>query len=225
MLCVVICTTILYTSTRYIRNVDIINNTIKGAGDGIYINDGASGTYVEDVAIKGNTLTGIATNGINLRGVVRPIVVGNRMTSFSGGTMFRFGNITGVVMHDNQCDTSTTFRNSSTGGITYKRRFCNYRDDDDQDALVALTSTDATPSVAGCRSVRTANASPTTVTTLDDGYAGQEVIVLIGDANTTIDFTGTTLKGNNGSDWTPASGDHMTCVFDGTNWYCNVSEN
>lgn len=87
------------------------------------------------------------------------------------------------------------------------------------------TDADATPSVSGLTVLTTANTAPTTITGLDDGYAGQIVVVIIGDGNTTIDFTGTTLKGNSGADWTPASGDHMTCVYNGTNWYCQVSDN
>ncbi len=72
---------------------------------------------------------------------------------------------------------------------------------------------------------KTNNGSTTTLSAISGGVAGDSLTVLIGDSNTTIDFTGTTLKGNNGVDWTPASGDHMVCTFDGTNWYCIVSEN
>lgn len=89
--------------------------------------------------------------------------------------------------------------------------------------FAAFTSLDATPSVILGDKFVTANASATTVTALDDGYVGKEVLVKIGDANTTIDFSGTTLKGNGGIDWTPASGDFMRCVHDGTNWLCTVT--
>jgi hypothetical protein len=53
--------------------------------------------------------------------------------------------------------------------------------------------------------------------------AAQEITVIIGDANTTVDFTGTNLKGNNGKDWAPSNGDVLTGSFDGTNWYCTVT--
>lgn len=89
----------------------------------------------------------------------------------------------------------------------------------------SFASTDATPSVAGLKTAKTANASATTITSLDDGTKGQTITIVIGDANTTVDFTGTALKGNGGVDWSPASGDHMVCTYDGTNWYCIVSEN
>jgi len=91
--------------------------------------------------------------------------------------------------------------------------------------VVAFTDADATPSVKGGRVFKTANTGATTITMLDDGTNGDVRVIIIGDANTTIDFTGTNLKGNAGVDWTPASGDHMICVFDGTDWYCAVSDN
>jgi hypothetical protein len=87
-----------------------------------------------------------------------------------------------------------------------------------------FVANDATPSVAAGRNFRTANASATTITALDDGVDGQEVLVKTNDASTKVDFTGTTLKGNGGVDWTPANGDFMRCVFDGTNWLCSVHD-
>ena len=90
---------------------------------------------------------------------------------------------------------------------------------------LTLIDGDGTPNVVGTDIVETANTVPTIISGLDCGSYGQTVNVLINDSNTTIDFTGTTLKGNGGSDWSPANGDHMTCTFDGTNWRCIVSDN
>lgn len=81
---------------------------------------------------------------------------------------------------------------------------------------------DATPSVLHLGEVILTNTGATTVTALDDGKRGQEVLVKFGSADFTVDFTGTTLKGNGGVDWTPASGDAMVCKFDGTNWFCSI---
>ncbi|MBI5454354.1 MAG: hypothetical protein HY956_07000, partial [Deltaproteobacteria bacterium] len=91
--------------------------------------------------------------------------------------------------------------------------------------FLSFTSLDATPSVANGSLFKTANAGATTITMLDDGVTGQEVLILFNDANTTVDFTGTNLKGNGGTDFTASSGDTMSAVFDGTNWYCAVSNN
>lgn len=90
----------------------------------------------------------------------------------------------------------------------------------------AFTDTDATPSVVNAFSYyTTANTGATTITAIDGGRIGQEVKILFGDSNTTIDFTATTLKGNAGVNWSPNSGDHMTCFYNGTNWYCDISDN
>lgn len=85
-----------------------------------------------------------------------------------------------------------------------------------------FTDGDATPYVQGYSSFKTANTTPTTITTFDSPCLGQRLVVYFNDAVTTIDFSGTNLKGNAGVDWSPASDDFMTCEFDGTNWYCNV---
>lgn len=94
--------------------------------------------------------------------------------------------------------------------------------------LPNLALNDTTPSVAvgGKRiSFKTQSTNPTTITMFDDGVVGQEITILFNDANTTIDFTGTNLKGNVGVDFVGAVGDVMTCVFDGTNWLCQVHDN
>ena len=90
--------------------------------------------------------------------------------------------------------------------------------------FAAMADQDATPSVKGGKHFVTANTLATTITAFDDAIEGQEIVVKIGDANTTVDFTGTTLKGNGGVDWTPGSGDFLRCTFDGTNWLCQFTE-
>lgn len=91
--------------------------------------------------------------------------------------------------------------------------------------IQSFTSGDTTPSVAGHDLYKTANSGATTISDFDDGRVGQRITVIIDDANTTIDFTSSGLKGNESADWSPADGDHMTCVYDGTHWLCNVSDN
>jgi hypothetical protein len=84
---------------------------------------------------------------------------------------------------------------------------------------------DATPSVLGHDLWKTGNSTATSITDFDNGRVGQVIRVIIKDANTTIDFTGSGLKGNAGVDWSPTTNDHMTCVYDGTDWFCDVSDN
>lgn len=93
------------------------------------------------------------------------------------------------------------------------------------DNVKNFTANDATPSVLHPSKIyKTANTAATTITAFDDGRKGDEIKVIINDANTTIDFTGTTLKGNNGVDYVAAVDDMLTCTNDGTNWYCIISQ-
>lgn len=91
--------------------------------------------------------------------------------------------------------------------------------------VIAFTDGDATPDVGDGNIFKTANTGATTITMFDGGSNGQIINVIIGDVDTTIDFTDTNLEGNAGVDWTPTTNDHMTCVFDGTNWFCTISDN
>lgn len=97
----------------------------------------------------------------------------------------------------------------------------------DSRVINTLAVDDTTPSVQAVRGYsdvmwQTANTSATTISNFDDGYLGQEIWVFIGDANTTIDFTSSNLKGNGGVDFSASQGDHLHCIFDGTNWRCLV---
>lgn len=94
-----------------------------------------------------------------------------------------------------------------------------------QHAAVTFAAQDATPDVSQGTVFKTANATATTITMFDSAYDGQTIWVVVNDANTTIDFTGTNLKGNGGVDWTPTTGDHLQAVFVSPNWYCRISDN
>jgi hypothetical protein len=92
------------------------------------------------------------------------------------------------------------------------------------DTFTNFDQNDATPSVLRGTGVnfKTNNTVPTTITNFDNGFQGQIIFILINDANTTVDFSASNLKGNGGVDWTAASGDTMRCRYDGTNWYCDI---
>jgi hypothetical protein len=80
----------------------------------------------------------------------------------------------------------------------------------------------------GVNKFRTANTGGATLAGFNAGSSrleGREVWVLIDDANTTIDFTGTTLKGNGGVDLTAPGSQGKLIHFvnvDGTNWNANI---
>lgn len=88
-----------------------------------------------------------------------------------------------------------------------------------------FTDGDTTPAVTYYEIYKTANTGATTITDFDEVSVTKKIWVIFGDSNTTIDFTGSGLKGNAGVDWSPSAGDHMTCVYDGTDWYCDISDN
>lgn len=85
--------------------------------------------------------------------------------------------------------------------------------------IATWSSGDATPSVANYTFFNTYAASQT-VTALDDGETGQEVLVL-STAGITYDVTGTTLKCGT-TDVITASGDLTRWIYDGTNWRCTA---
>lgn len=87
-------------------------------------------------------------------------------------------------------------------------------------AFHTFVNGDTTPSISEGDNYKTGNTSATTISDLDDGYDGQRVLVVFGDSDTTVDFTGTNLKGNGGVDWGPNTDDAMLCTYDGTTWFC-----
>jgi len=81
---------------------------------------------------------------------------------------------------------------------------------------LVFTAADTTPSVADYGAFRTGGA--VTITDLDDGQPGQEVVIYIQDA-VTFDCTGTNLKAAGGVDITAVSGDLVIArTIDGTTW-------
>ena len=86
------------------------------------------------------------------------------------------------------------------------------------------TDGDVNPTVRGTRILTTGNTSSTTIDDLDDGYTGQEVIVVIGDALTTFDFSSSSLKGNGSINRLFDNGDWIKCVLNGTDWYCDIQQ-
>ena len=94
----------------------------------------------------------------------------------------------------------------------------------DHGAFANFAAQDATPSVSSGYLFKTANASATTITTFDDGVAGQEIFVVVNDTNTTFDFTSSALKGNAGVDWAAGSTNFLRAVYDGTNWFCAITD-
>lgn len=93
------------------------------------------------------------------------------------------------------------------------------------ESVSAFAADDATPSVAGGSAFKTANANATTITDLEGGTEGQQVWLLVDDANTTIDFnTGTNITGNGGANFVAKAGDCVHFIFLNGKWRGFISE-
>ena len=88
--------------------------------------------------------------------------------------------------------------------------------------LAEFSDGDATPSVGAgdTDTFRTANTGATSITTFDDGTDGQEIKIIINDANTTF-VNGATLKYNSGGDITLAQHDVIKFTLNSTVWCCS----
>jgi len=94
-----------------------------------------------------------------------------------------------------------------------------------EDAVQTIADGDATPDLGRGRLFETANTGPTTITDFDGIPVGEERIVMIDDGNTTIDLSGTNLKGNAGVDLAPATQYDVLKVLNlGTYRHCFISE-
>jgi hypothetical protein len=85
-------------------------------------------------------------------------------------------------------------------------------------AAVTFSDGDTTPSVSGSRLFKTNNTGATSITTFDDGVAGEEITVVFGDVNTTL-VDGATLVMAGSANKTFAATDVWTGIFDGSVWY------
>ncbi len=85
-------------------------------------------------------------------------------------------------------------------------------------AAVTFADADTSPTVVGSRLFKTANTGATSITTFDNGVAGQRIDIIFGDGNTTL-VDGASLVLRTGGNYTPAATDTWTGVYDGTVWY------
>ncbi len=81
-----------------------------------------------------------------------------------------------------------------------------------------LTANSTTPSVTTGDYFVTANTSTTLISNFTSGTVGQEIFVNIADANTDFDCTSSNIACGTTDITTPASGDILHFIYDGTNW-------
>ena len=92
---------------------------------------------------------------------------------------------------------------------------------------MAARGAPTTPNIRTARRWKTANARHVTITDFLEGCRGKEIVVVFGDAQTTLKFSGgSKLRGHGGQDWRPAPGDHLRALKgDDGYWYCECSSN
>ena len=93
--------------------------------------------------------------------------------------------------------------------------------------IKTFTARDTTPSVVGGSLFKTANDSPTSIANFDDGTEGQQITILINDANTDFTHDARFLILNGAANWTAATtNDSITFVYNGSKWIeTNRSDN
>jgi hypothetical protein len=196
--------------------VNVIENSyFETNGIDIYVTPSSS-THLSGLFLNSDEsletsggINGIRINNVLCRGVV--LGAGLQMATING-LFYGYGDTTTFTNNAYH----TTITNLADHDLT--NRFSN-------GPILTLTVNAAEPSVIkGSFVYKTANTSETVISSFTNGIEGDKIVVIIGDANTIIDFTGTTLKGNEGANWSPTTNDWMECVFDGTNWFCSCHD-
>ena len=220
-----------------IGNVVCRNATTAGTNYiGIYylgsIDTLQGGNVIGNIVFN-NGETAATNTGINLSNTNGVIVSGNSLDSvswqpnnFQNQGIALQANTTNTRLIGNHCGSGLTTKFSISAGATYRSYgnvgLADADDNNNPGPWANIADGDATPDVSGGKFFKTANTNPTTITDFDNGTAGQEIFITFADNNTTIDFTGTNLKGNAGADRTMVNGDFMHGFRGNTLWYFDV---
>lgn len=207
--------------------ISIENNTIRNpAASGIQVD------YASELRISGNTVKGAATHGIAVANATDILVTGNLVKNHVSRGITIASTVTRGIVSDNvvRGDGASLEGMRLDGNVRLTdnqatNNVANFIGDYANVRLLAVN--DTTPSVLDGKVFRTLNTSATTISNFDDGYDGQEITIIVRDANTTFDMTGAGLRGNQGVDWVAADNDTITCVYQASVavWFCNISDN
>lgn len=85
--------------------------------------------------------------------------------------------------------------------------------------LTAIANADTSPSVSGALALKTANTGATTITFFDNGYEGQIVVVVAGDADTTIQHDTGLIQLTSQANVKLLDGEAMLFVLEGDVWH------
>jgi len=179
--------------------VSITGNTIDATGivptqQGIFLNAENVANGLEDIAVTGNVVVGGYSVGISLTRAVtgtsrRTTITGNVVTGATNGIAVTgsSGDHTGVTLSGNTAVGNTSDMNVQVQDVVVGDNKYETTSDSSLENFTFPTDLDTTPSVkGGRRQYRHANSAATTITNFDDGVNGQEIYILAGNANTTI---------------------------------------
>jgi hypothetical protein len=206
-----------------------ISATNKSAGGGsVLICHNIIREEGSTVPIGGGILLDAPTDRIHVFGNVLSFATSQSYAAISIPT-----NTAKCLVSGNSIDSSGTFRGGGaifgsciqlpatiSTTIRLLNNFINGQDIGQPPVTVPNGTT--VPSVVGASVLITANAALTTITDFTGGKPGQEIVLLIADANTRFDFSGTNLKGNAGVDITFPTNSLVRAVYDGAYWRCVI---
>lgn len=183
---------------------------------GIYL-DGCSNNHIHDNLIHGWDAASII--GIELTGADSFLnnIHDNTFYHFTPVTGDKLGIVIGTdvsssMIHDNYADSTVA---SCVVPMTDAGKD-NVIHDNQPILAQFFVANDVTPSVGNAISkyFYTQNANPTSVTTFDDGYAFQEIVITMDDSSTTFVHDGVHLSLEGGVNFSPAKGAIITFRLD-----------
>jgi len=226
--------------TAFTQNCLISNNIVQDWGGsattgtyrGIFMNsmlndevNAISNNILSNVnAVAGSTYTIIqAAAGTSIT-LAHVNIVGNTCSSNGAGNGIRVtepgtSDVDGMVVGNYVINVASDSLFGRTSSMTGPKQFGNNWNE----SLGQFGVNDTTPRIDEGSRFRTNSTSSTSITTLDEGYDGQIVTILVTDNNTTfVDGGGSTgLWLASATNWTPAIGDTLTLMFRSSNsiWY------
>lgn len=228
----------------------ITGNIIDGVGDsGIEVNNAS---LADDIVIGSNVLRNVSgVAGVEVKFGRGVVVAGNLVDTATNAGIFvadsvdvdliggKVRNQSGRGVQIASSCSDTTVRGVTvrgTGSSTEGFRFDSATVYSDLEVSgcttdyagafgpgAVLTNNSATPAVGRGTVWTCSNSSATTITNFTGAARYQDLIVFFTNANTTLDFTGSSLTGNGGVDRLMPAGSMLRAVFDGTTWRCTLS--
>lgn len=218
----------------YIQNnndTSIIGNRIDNFNYGIKIYN--AGGLIIGNAIENNFIHGIYANP-----AINHCIIANNLIANNGrGPEAGYG-----ISIDRSCEggqiVGNVFRKNARGPINFAAALANPSTQDYtliennsgvdlqcEFPVLDMTAT-TSPRVGMAKRWKTNNQMPQKIIDFSQGCNGKEIIIVFGDSNTTIKFSGNAkLKGHGGVDWHPVAGDHLRAVKMGGTWYCECFSN